>query len=329
MANGTKYNKRNRKKKYMRKNRRNYKKSNKSYKVSIQKLASKKIDTLFEKRMVEIANSNRVSLISRKFLFGTYDKTNNFISSFGDVVKNNWLGRVVELSNIPKIDLNFVVNAPQIDDPDTQFNENSGDPDGAQQGMVTQSNHNRRQGDSIKVHGISVQMICQMLPYIHTETNHEVVGAWPGSENYPKTTIKWSVVSVRNVDNATPNIEPEAYNVIKMHTYGYSNRLDTDEADDTALYKYKTLMNGTINMFSSYDRHKSYNVTRYLKFNEPLIIQYAPTSQNGQVCLKDKLFFCLRTNIPNAADIGGLADDTLTYAYPRIFTITKLHYYDL
>lgn len=332
MANG----KRNYKKKYVRKNKRRNKKNTRPYKVSIQKLASKKIDSLLERRMVEIANSNRVSLISRKYLFGTFDVENNFIYSFGDISRNNWGGRVVELSNLPKTDVNFPTNIPEISDDveTTNINEALGDQAGAQKGMILHTKNGRRSGDHVKINGITVSLFIQSMATNRTQSlqfeNDEYKPTeLPNEQLYCYTRIRWAIVSVRSdLIIADPNYEPAANRLIKWNTIGFSNRLDTLAENETSNLKVKTLLTGSVSIRNELNNHNCKQVNRYVKFDNPLLIQYTPVSQTGKEVVKSKLYFVLRTNIPDHTDVAGVSLDRLEYAYPGIFAITKLHYFE-
>lgn len=275
------------------------------------KFMDKKINTQIEVRMQQIAakevEKNRIMLINRDYFFGIYDRINN---KFSDGVLIDFRGRVCEISNIPKLDVNYVINAPQVDDPDTQEVNEQIDGDGALQGMPTVSIQGRRASDQIKITGFSV-------------SNRVMLSAIPSALNdaFGKVEIRWAIVGVQTDELTSPLVEPANTEIFPWRPFGYSAVLDIDFTNQSRLHKHRIFMKGSYHLRHTMDFTQEKFYQHYLKLKTPCFVDYLPTDQNGQMPQNWKFYYCVRSNIAS----GPTNDDLYT---PRLFSCVKLHYYE-
>lgn len=303
-------------KKYRRRRQRRYKKTKK-----VSKLSDKKINTLVEVRMQEIAKTEiekqRKLLTSRKYLFHAYNKLTNVFTAITtgsnpavDESLIDWTGQIVELSNIPQVDIEFETNVPQTDDPLTAINENA-DGDGSGQGAMDLAMHGRRMSNSIFIQSVSadLRIVCQRLeedeqPIVNTLQLNYAFVLWRDIE-----------VVMDTVDDA-----PDPNELLSMSNliFGYSGKLDPELEIKFHALKKRTLLRGktslSLNDIKSGDVYK----TIFKKFKSPINIVYQKDSQNGQKCNK-KLYFVCRSSVPDAYDAA---------LKPNVFVCTKVNYYE-
>lgn len=275
------------------------------------RLKDPKINTAVERAIVRIAEGNRVPLVLRHYYGSNIDPDNlRFYQGF-TLDKD---GKVWPMYDIQKSDVNMVTNVPIADHPNLSIAEPDGD--GATQGLLTQTIMGRRSTDYVKVTAVTVQIraVCKLTNF---------TGADP---LYSNVRVKWAVISLNHEsmedinDYTTP--DPEEL-MTWPQKWGYSSRLDAEELLKTAQIQKKTLASGFINIPLNNVKNTVKSVNRYIRFNPPLEIQYAPEDQNGIKVIKNKLLFVIRSDIPATA--AGY--NTVAYL-PAINTCLKTHYFE-
>lgn len=301
----------------------------KKYKVSVGKLLDKKVNTALERRMVEISKAeidkSRVMLVRRQYIFGdeTFGGFNQQFSTGrwqtgSDVT---WSGSVIEMSNIAKTDVATTINNPPADDPETNMDEQKQDAldDGPNQLMTVASHHGERESDSVKLTGFSVALRVTVRQSEITLQESDRINL------YDSVTVKWAIVSVQHDEIGTVGWEPTADRVLPLPRFGYDPKLDTDEAQKTGNFKYKTLFKGKIILNKSENRPDIKIVEKHIKLKNPLLLQYSSRDQTGQRPLKRKIFFVIRSTIPSPE---GEEDVQFDEYYPTITGCLRTRYYE-
>lgn len=314
-------------------------------KTSRAKLTDKKINTLVEKRMVQIAKKQiakeRVNLILREFWHATGMKREFNLMPLGrKIYYKGWANKI---ATIDKIDVNQPVNAPANDaDPDLFVEAGAVvDGDGALQGMITESIMGRRQTDKIKISGFTLGVkaffaAVQALPQDFQLVDGPALSAGEIAPAQPPDNVlrqmetvvlKYAIVGVLRAESSDPAApDPLAPELLKYSTWGYSSQLDSDERSDTLWTKKRTFIEGEIKCNVNQIRHKDFTAEKYHKLNEPLSVSYAPADQNGQQTSDWSFFLVLRSNVPD------YAAGSQTYVYadyaPNVTCYTKTHYHE-
>lgn len=297
-----------------RRRRRNYKK--KKYTVSRAKLLTKKVDTLVEHRMQEIAKveveKNLQVLTKRNYVFCDYDPvTNEFNELDGDATNSavSWAGSgPVELTNIGKVDMAAILNVPQSDDPETKEDENL-DGDGTNQVSQAQIIHGRRQSNEVFIKSLSAQV---RISVDEIATQNTLLSS---------TKLKYGFYMYTGTDaNMTDvSFEPAVNELITMNPFGYKSTLDKPLTTLRRQSTVRKLAEGTITISFNDMARKDIFRTIYKKFDRPIRIQYPPLDQNGQQANR-KIYFCAKSTTPDAAGY-----DTVK---PHLHVCTKLNYYE-
>lgn len=290
------------------------------YKVSTSKLLDKKINTIYERRAREIAQKeiarNIVHLIDRRFHFGNVNREFNQFANGTPVFYD---GVVVPLANIDKTDVNFVVNAPDVNGMHDDLTNPEVDNDGAQQGIFTQSMHGRRSTETVLIDGLK----CSLKIFL--ERSDSFVG-----QDLSTVILRWAVVA-RYTSNAMADqggtVVPEPEELLRMQTWGYSSKLDTQEQQEqTNLWiKDRTLLKGRTSFQISDIRAQEKTSSRYVKFKRPMKLTFMPEDQNGFQSKTCKLWFVCRTNVPHSGP--GQPIDYTPFA-PRIHLCSKVYYHE-
>lgn len=300
--------------------------SKKTYRVSTRRLASKRVDTLVERRMQEISKAEiekqKVTLILRKQWFGTYNASTN---AFGPGTRIDYGGLITQLSDIPVVDIEFVQNNAAADNPlsvqgmgsqpfGSAPNE-AADGDGVGQGQSDLAPHGRRQSAQVRCKSVTVGVRIYVPPM---ETDDDA--SFP---DYDGCWLHLAVVAVRSANNSIAgNVGwPQPASVLTMPRFSYDRFLDPIEDNNSAHVKFRTILKEKVFMPFS-------NAKCNVKFKEwtrkyTKILQYHPEDQNGENCLKDKLFLVLRSDIP-----AGIGESHTKYK-PVVTAFTKLRYYDI
>lgn len=309
-----------------------YNKKAKIYKVSIAKLADKKINTLLEKRILEIAQDQKATLISRRY-FGPSNANHNLFGSGTnddiDPQSNSWRytrfkritsePTIYTLTAIAKSDINQPLNNPI--DPNDQ--------DGVTQGMITESMHGKRQGNIIKIKGISVEFRLDHdfglndvtafqgnippLPDIARRKIRDFIINTGG-----KCTFYWKVIEVPSRPNpiVLPLDKYEGARACMMNEvlpFGYSASLDKDIQSESRRLKYKVLLQGQTDLnipiklttassvLHNFPIHeitpRKKTISKYVRFAKPITIVYAPTDQDGIEAENKIIYLVVKTDI--------------------------------
>lgn len=263
--------------------------------VSRSRLADKKVNTLVEKRIVELAqkvhDSNIVKLIDRKYIFANYNSVTNV---YGDGLKMDYEGQVVPLTRIRLADIEMVGAIGNPDIPETMQDEsNPPGPEatGLAVGALDATKHGFRSADFIKVQGFSLK--------VRALVDRVQEGSSP---LYDNSCLFWRIVLVRSdEDNLDPDWEPTADALLPLHSWGYSAKLDLQEAEATANLRCRTLLKGSMALRPRIGRSDQKNKSQFVRFKKPILISYKPGSQTGMDFTKGQIFLVARSNIPVAA----------------------------
>lgn len=292
-----------------------YKRRTRTGRTTNKKLADKRINTLVEVRMQEIAkqeiSKNIKHLTSRKYLFVNYEQaTNEFniMSPPQDLI--DWSGKIVEVSNIGKVDNATVPNVPQVDDPLTQQDENA-DGQGPNQIMSIQNMNGQRFSDTIYVKSLVAHL--RIRTPILEDSDLDLFGS---------IKVHYAFVLLRDdasvVYNPLAVPQPEEMLTSPM-PWGYMGKLDkpleieTNQLNKTVLCKGQCVLN--LNNTQTSEKFH----TIFKKFDKPLQIIYNERDQNGQQCNK-KIYFVVRSTVPTDAGYDGIK--------PSVFACTKVNYYE-
>lgn len=332
---------------------RRYKK--KKYSVSIAKLASKKIDTLFERRMVQISQDQRVSLISRRY-FGPTAPASSLI--FGiqpnanvDEFSNNWnftrfqpvsaVPILYTLSAIPKADMNNPLNNPQ------QPNDQSG----VTRGMYTSIHHDRRYGNNILITGISIEfrLINDLGISNIGDTPPDADVQWTTFSNFIKEShgkCNFYYKVILNPTNSTvlPLDKDDATVSQIMKTvqrFGYSWPLDKNIGPkyDSRRLRAKVLMSGKVNLDCKLNfttsiqsetlpiiniTPRTRTISVFRKFDKPIQIIYEPTDQNGTEPENNIIYLAVKSDVSN----DNFQNPIEQRRVPMMSVCTKVYYFE-
>lgn len=321
------------------------KRSKRTYKVSVGKLADRRVNTLIEHRMQAIAKQeikkSIVKLYDRNYYFGTVNKESNCVTGGRRIFYD---GIVQRICQIDKQDINQVLNAPDHEPDDAKMQEEV-DADGAVQGMLTQTSHGRRQTELVKIDGFTVS-IKAFMDRCPNEFDHSTMGpngagntAWhqwflrrPNGEYdriLPETIIvKWAIVRVYD-DQAqlAPLIQtvPTVDSICPFRPWGYTAVLDDDQYLETKLIKKRVLCKGSFSFRADDTRNKDKTINYYRGFKTPLSVKYLPADQNGQQAVSSRFFFVMRSNVPQTTLTQLL--DYSPFA-PRCNLMIRTHYHE-
>lgn len=275
---------------------------------TVAKLASKKLDSLIEKRISEISKKEienlRETLIFRAFLYQEYDEdTNLFTTNPNNYELINWDGRRFDITDkIIKADNASVVNVPQADDPSTLINE-ALDGMGVNVVAPIKTMNGRRVGSHIDVYGIQTE--------IRAEN--------PADKS---VTIFYKIVSVVAGDALTDVLaHPQANKILcKRRHYGYSSKLDLDwkaEISGNPL-RVRTIAKGQIRLRAKFDDDERKGFTKSnTRLSRPIHIEYEETDQKGSSASR-KIYFVVRSTCPsNAANNANR---------PKVGVCIKMYY---
>lgn len=326
------------------------KNAKKSYKVSVARLASKKIDSLLERRIQEIARQEQVTLICRRWCAGGDAQNIEMQPALGEDAQNKsyhtYKKALAEptvfknMISIQKIDVEQPVNNPQLPAPDQG---------GAQQGMEIISRHGKREKDLVKIKAISLEFRLKSdygMTELADESNSDASAKLQDyyARNQGHISFEYKVVMVQSENNNVLICDPEevAKKALPYDEFGYSSKLDPDYKEIQRATRYKTLMKGKVNCSPGVvwnklghdanapgaDDSPSFSVspvykewTQYKKFNKPIEIQYAPNDQDGIEKVKHDIFLVYKSNVKAAS-----ANPLDTACAPRIACISKVYY---
>lgn len=334
-----------------RKPKRRYK--SKTVKVNMKKLMDKRINTALEVRMVQIAQSQKQSLVNRKWLTQP-STTRNAPPVLGVLGESYATHPYEDITSVPFVSQWIdVIKAADINQPLNQPDLENPDAGGVTRGMITEPLHGYRRGNSVKIKAISLDMriISDFgLSALHNADNNtalEIV-----ARNYAITQgrifleYKVVLVSVSDTSQTLPDPADVAVLALRYNDWGYSPQLDVEHKEENRAYKYKTLMSGRINCspqisFSKHGRDvapvplqnedPTVNIIPYFRelkqfkaFNPPIQIDYQDRDQNGKEKTRQAIYFVAKSNYDKSA-ANNPAEQS---ACPRIAVISKAYYYD-
>lgn len=284
----------------------------KKYSISTGKLKDKKINTLVEKRMKEIAiqedNKRKEKLVYRQFLLGQYDRDTNI---FGGGSNITWGGIIMPVAPIQKTDNSTAVtvapaaNAEQT--PTTYVNP------GANVIAPVTGQNGFRIGDFVYIYGISLTYVIEQPRFLDADITRV--------PDYSYADIHLAIVKCIYPGSEAVASEPDAMEVLKVPIYGFDKKLDIEFAQDNlglnikkkTIWKVKHRMKIAINKTNIIER----SVYIDLK-DKPLQVSYDKLDQNGQEVIGFKPFFALRSTIPSHADY--------TAYRPKVRAVMKVYY---
>lgn len=305
-----------------------------------QLLSVNTIERIAERIHKTEASKERINLVKRNYLYSSYVPEDNYwadtvapAGGFADetYTQIDYTGRVTELSNIAQVDVNFLTNAPQNDDPMTgNVDEKSDDEDadGSGQGAPTESMNGRRLHAQIKISAVSAFLRVRSL----------LMDA--DYDQYASISIRYAFVLWKNdgmniADGSGDFPKPTAKQLLQFNAIGFHRQLDASivEAEDTQ--KIRVLCRGECSLTQTTLKTVEFTKRLFKKFDDPIIINYEPTSQNGQKTAGDlwKLYFVCRSNIPRGITVTNQGDPLFgratTHPYkPLVNVCTKVHYFE-
>ena len=221
-------------------------------------------------------------------------------------------GQITEISNIQQVDQQSQVNVPQADNALSLMQNENLDGDGVAHTAPQYAHDGRRLSDKVRIRSVSVGIRCEVEAVPPEDTPSSYDGAW----------VHYGIYSVRSENNTIVGEAgwPQPAELMPMPRFGYqsSDGLDAQEDNITAQIKKRTILRGKVFMPFRKDRCNVKFVEKHKLWSE--LLQYGPLSQNGQNCLKSKLFFVVRSDIPNHLNY--------TDYHANIIAYTKLRYYD-
>lgn len=277
------------------------------------KLLDSKINTKFEVAAQRIARAeiakNRVNLIFRRYLFGTYTPSTNAFAA--DTTDINHSGIFVNIGRILRadIDVDTAINVA-ADDPYTMLVDETNTGNGVAHGLYTQTSHGRMISDTVKITGISLSLRCYLKESSAQPTRQEAV-------------LSYAIVRVQDdwQQNPVP-LEPVVDEMLKWYPFGYTPALDTDPTVKNATRKIHTVLRGKLVFTPDDAGPRDKTIKRFVKFKTPWTYQVAPDEQIDNA-IKYKTYLVLRSNIPDAA-VGSVNEEL----FPKVWACTKLYYYE-
>lgn len=289
-------------------------KSKKSYQRN-KKLLDKKINTLLESRMQEIAQDeiekNLKVLTSRKYLYVKYNPQTNDFQVIQPTRRDliDWEGRVTELTNIPKTDMETLPNIPQaVDDLDTAIDETVNN-NGVNTVMIGDPVNGYRFSDIIYIRSLSAQL--RIRSFGLTSDDIDI---------FQTIKIKYAFIMVTGSQNEMydPLHEPSAKNLLRMDPWGYKSSLDPVQALEFNQVKSRILCQGETTLNMTEEQTSEVYTVIHKKFDKPLQLVYESDDMIGQK-VNHKIYFVTRSTIP--------------YSYtedikPSLYACTKINYYE-
>lgn len=314
------------------------------------KALSGAVDTAIERRMVALAKAevrkNQINLIDRNYYLGSCDPlTNKWTHTQNSRIFFN--GAIIQVCKIDRQDITMVLNNPDPADP-LEAPPMEQDNDGVQQGQMIHTMHGRRVGDTVNINAFSysLKVFADRTPNEHDYPAPGTPGQTPNSiglaawhqmflrdatgeyVNYlPETiTLEYAIVQVFDEDAAvapplaqTPTIQQ----LLPKFPWGYSSKLDDQWKNEQLFLKKRVLDKGQLTFQSRADLNRDKTIRRYVKLKNSLKLKYLPADQNGVQLVSSRIFFVLRSNIPQRA-LTQLIDYS-PFA-PKCALVFKTHY---
>lgn len=268
----------------------------------------------------EVHQDETPKLIHRQYLFAEYNPRSNLwseLSAGSEVVDWDVSNKQVCVSNIRHVDIATMANNPVADNPETMRDESAQALADGQNVLMPQFPMNgRRSSDTIAVYAVSALVrlrVVRINPNIYQD----------------KVTFKFGFYTWTKIDQnglLDNNDNPNIATLVKWMPQGYSAQLDdiptgaNYQGIPYATRNLEMLMNSEkvkvltqkeeqVNISSIEGSVNMRTVRLYKEFKDPIIIKYYPNSQEGYRHLNQKLYFAIRSDLPNqiTADIEPLA----------------------
>lgn len=267
----------------------------------------------------EVHHDETPKLIHRQYLYSRYNPETNLwreLSPGSEVV--DWeQEKQVCVSEIRHVDIATIANVPVTDNPETMRDEQKqAAEDGTNVLMPQFSMNGRRSSDTIAIYAVSALLrlrVVRINPNIYQD----------------KVKFKFGFYSWTKIDasgHLDQNTNPAIETLVKWKPFGYSAQLDNLSAGQNyqgipyATSNLEMLMNSekvrtlvedteTVNISSIEGSVNMRTIRIYKEFKDPILIHYIPTSQEGYQHLNQKIYFAIRSDLPNSQviDIEPLA----------------------
>lgn len=306
-----------------------------------QMLSVNTIERIAERIHKSEASKERINLVKRNYLYSSYVHQDNYwisdpnteTGSFTNetYTQIDYNGRVTELSNIGQVDINFNTNVAQNNDPMTGNVEEKLDDiaaDGSGQGAPTEQMNGRRLQPQVKISAVSAFLRIRSL----------LMDA--DYDQYASIQIRYAFVLWKDDGMNTPDAsnnfpKPTAQQLLQWNPIGFHRQLDSAQVEAEDTQKIRVLCRGECSLSQTTLKTVEFTKRLFKKFDDPVIINYAPDSQNGQRTAGDlwKLYFVCRSNIPRGITVVLQTDPLFghsnTHPYkPLVNVCTKIHYFE-
>lgn len=278
----------------------------------------------------QVHHAETPKLIHRQYLYSSYDPNTNLWTELqpGSEIVDWESDKSVCVSEIRHTDMSTIPNVPVADNPETARNEQlQGAQDGVNVIMPSVPMSGRRSSDTVAIYAVSALV---RLRAVRINAN-----IYQDKVKFKFGFYTWTKIDATGVLDNTNN--PDIRTLVKWKPQGYSAILD----DLTAVANYQgipyasqnleMLMNSekvrvlaerqeTVNISSIEGSVNMRTVRLYKEFKDPIIIKYDPASQSGATHLNTKVYFSIRSELPNilTADIEPLCQ-----------VCTKVYYKDV
>lgn len=274
-------------------------------------LADKKINTLVERRMQQIAKKEDLKqkqrLIYRQYLFGPYDRTTNV---FQGGLTLDFLGIVCPLAQIQLQDnatMQAVVPAINpVQNPQTYV------PPGANVIAPAVASDGFRRSTWISIHGISLEI----------RSVSRMLAAITGIPRFENATVSYKIITTMYPDSDLTDARPDLEDVGNLSPlFGYTPKLDLIDWEETKDFKVRTHFSGKFtHNFSTLKTDVKFRKHYINLSKKPIKVEYVAAEQNGRRVTRWKPFLILQCDIPS-----GQPQDVYK---PLIHACTKLYYTD-
>lgn len=292
----------------------------KKYSLSIGTLASKKIDSLLEKRIVEISKQQaakvRLNCVLRQTQ-GVYDdQANEFESPIVTALAGNFL----ELAVIPRADYNAMATAAISDITGLPGGTNEDESDtnyGAVIGLLGHSRHGHRTNDTVQLRSFFCKLRIQMD---ESSAVSEAMGC----------TVTFAIVRCQALFDDVLNVpNPSVNNLLPFKPWTFSRELDVAIRPEELQqhYKVKVLAKKTVYIGLRDDFPDTRFETISYKFKDPMKHEFQRSDTNlhavtenqisGKITMLNKYFLVYRSDCPESAE-----------KKPQVHVCAFTNYYD-
>lgn len=278
----------------------------------------------------QVHHEETPKLIHRQYLYSNYDPNTNYWTELapGSQVVDWIQDKAVCVTEIRHTDQATVPTIPVVSNPETMRDEAAqAAQDGPNVIMPVFPMNGRRTSDTIAVYAVSALVrlrVVRIQPSVYQDKVMFKFGFY-----------SWTKIDASGHLDHTNN--PSIQTLVKWKPFGYSAQLD-DQTQATGYQgipyatrnlemimnseKVKTLSQKEENVnISSIEGSVNMKVVRlYKEFKDPIIIRYDPRDQEGYKHLNEKIYFAIRSNLPNLETAN---------IEPLVNVCTKLYYTDV